>query len=282
MFLLLFAFLTVPCHAVLLTDVWGRTIAFEKPAERIISLSPSVTEIFYALNAENTVAGRTDYCNYPPRVKNVPSVGGFAGATINVEHIILLNPDIVILSGTMHLRINGILESLGIRTFAVEPHSYKEILYTIEQLAIISGHEKDAQTLIQTMNTKIQQAKNIRAGKSIPRVLWILTEEPFMTVGASSFINEIIELGGGLNIFHDLTEEYPFISAEHVVLRAPQWILTGSDRPTIHTWLKNKTVFASLEAVRVGRIAWVDADTVYRYGPRFADAVLNVARILNP
>ncbi|GHU24901.1 ABC transporter substrate-binding protein [Spirochaetia bacterium] len=277
-----FILLLVPWYlaGIPVDDAWGRVIDLQKPAERIVSLSPSVTEMLFAIGAGKKVVGRTEYCTYPAEAQMVPAVGGFSGATINVERILLLKPDLVILSGDMHERINRILEQVGIRTCAVEPRTIDEVMQTISLIGILTGTEAGASHVIATMQEKFRRA-SVRVS-SRPRVLWILFPDPLMTVGGSSFVNEVLNRAGAENIFGDMLEAWPVVSVEQVAIRGPEWILTGSDQPDLYAWLGQRSGFRSLDPVRKGRVAQIDADIVYRYGPRLADAVEYIAAVLFP
>jgi iron complex transport system substrate-binding protein len=249
----------------------------------VVSLSPGVTEILFALGAGDLVAGVTQYCDYPPEARTRTKVGGFSGAQISVERIAALKPDLVILSADMHFRIKAMLEDLGISTLAVEPRNFDGVYQLIHDIGKICAREAAAAELIGEMREKIGRAGEQMAGRPRQAVYWELSPEPLISVGGSTFIIEAIALGGGRNIFEDLAQDYPEVSAEQILLRRPQWILTGDDHG-----LRDPTAFgrrpgwAELPAVREGRIRRVNADRLYRYGPRLADAVLEIAGILHP
>jgi iron complex transport system substrate-binding protein len=247
-----------------------------------VSLSPSVTEILFALGAENQIAGITEYCDYPPETALIPKVGGFSGVTVQVERIAALRPDLVILSGDMHGRIITLLDRLSIRNFAVEPRNFNEVYQTIETLGILTGHGEKARELIARMEEKIRRAQEQRRGGEPPGVFWELSDEPLMTTGGNTFISEAIRLGGGRNVFEDLPELWPTVSTEAVLLRKPDWIIAGDDHGKIVEpgALSRRPGWQGIPAVKNGRIATVNADALYRYGPRLADAVLAIAEIL--
>jgi iron complex transport system substrate-binding protein len=251
---------------------------------RVVSLSPGVTEILFALGAGDLVVGVTQYCDYPPEARTRTKVGGFSGAQISVERIATLKPDLVILSEDMHFRIKAMLEELGIKTLAVEPRNFDEVYQVIEEIGKICGYEEGAAELIGVMKEKVRRAGEWFAGRERPVVYWELSPEPLISVGGRTFINEAIRLGGGRNIFEDLAQDYPEVSAEQILLRRPQWIFTGDDQgQTADTAVFGRRPgWADIPAVREGRIRRVNADRLYRYGPRLADAVLEITGILHP
>jgi iron complex transport system substrate-binding protein len=266
-----------------LRDVLSRTLIFTEPPRRVVSLSPAVTEILFAIGAGNQVAGVTDYCNYPPETARLPKVGGFSGAAVSVERIAALRPDLVIVSGDMHGRIITLLDRLSIRNFAVEPRNFHEVYQTIENLGILTGNENSARELTALMRVKISRAEALRGNRERPGVFWELTDEPLMTAGGGTFISEAITLGGGRNIFEDLGELWPMVDTEEVLRRRPAWIIAGDDHGKIVEpgELSRRPGWQGIPAVRDRRIATVNADSLYRYGPRLADAVLAIAEILH-
>jgi iron complex transport system substrate-binding protein len=226
------------------------------------------------------VVGVTEYCNYPPETATRTKVGGFSGITVNVEQIVVLKPDLVIVSGEMHERIIALLDGLGIKSFAVEPSTFAQVYTIIETIGRLTGHESGAASVVSTMRAKIAQAR--RGNRERPGVFWELTDDPLMSTGGGTFINEAISLAGGRNIFEDLSERWPIVSTEQVLLRRPAWILAGDDHGVIidPQVLARRPGWSALSAVRDKHVALVNADMLYRYGPRLADAVLAISNIL--
>ena len=251
---------------------------------RVVSLSPGVTEILFALGAGDLVAAVTQYCDYPPEAQTRTKVGGFSGAQISVERIAVLKPDLVILSEDMHFRIKAMLNDLGIKTLAVEPRNFDDVYTVINEIGTICGYEEGAAELIGLMQEKISRAGERIAGRERPPVYWELSPEPLLSVGGRTFISEAIRLGGGRNIFEDLAQDYPAVSVEQILLRRPQWILAGDDQEpeSDPAAFGRRPGWADIPAVREGRIRRLNADRLYRYGPRLADAVLEIAGILHP
>ena len=264
-------------------DRAGRAVTLSAPPRRIVSLSPAVTEILFAVGAGDQVVGVTEYCNYPPETSRIPKVGGFSGITVNLEQIAALRPDLVILSAFMHERLFPLLERLSILNFAVEPRTFEEVYRTIETLGLLTGRGEAARGVTAEMRAKIARAGERRGNRERPGVFWELSDEPLMTAGGGTFISEAIRLGGGRNIFEDLTIEWPTVSIEQVLLRQPAWIITGDDHGTsiAPDQLARRPGWQGIPAVRNGRVATVSADALYRYGPRLADAVLAISAILH-
>ncbi|MDR2305237.1 MAG: ABC transporter substrate-binding protein [Treponema sp.] len=268
--------------ATVLTDVSGKSYEGKLPVERIISLVPAVTEILFAVGAGDRVVAVTEYCNYPPEALEKPKAGGFSGISVSIETVTAFKPDLVLLSGDMHSRVRSMLEELSIPCFAVEPHNFEEVYAAIETIGRLSGRVEGAEKVIEEMKGKIALVAEKSPDGKKPKVYWELSADPMMSAGGGTFINEAIEKAGGVNIFGDLVQSWPQVSAEAVLDRQPDWILTGDD-PYMKT---DNSVFASrpgwnsIPAVRNGSIAAVNSDSLYRYGPRLADAVLEISLLL--
>ena len=264
-----------------ITDALGRRYVQNENVRRIVSLSPAVTEILFAIGAGEKVVGVTQYCDYPPEARTRTSVGGFSGATVSVEQIRVLKPDLVILSADMHARIVSLLDDLRISSFAVEPRNFPQVYSTIATLGKITGCEAGAERVIGEMKSRIAKVEERIRGRERPGVFWVLSEDPLMTAGVQTFVSEVISLAGGRNIFDDLQGQWPLVSPEQVLLRKPEWVLLGDDMLNAAALLK-KPFWQTLPAVRESRAAILRADIFYRYGPRLAEGVEVIAGILHP
>jgi iron complex transport system substrate-binding protein len=182
----------------------------------------------------------------------------------------------------MHGRVVELLDGLGIQSLAVEPESFSGVYDTIRLLGERTGHEENALRVIDVMQKKIEQARLRRQDREAPGVFWELWDQPLLTAGAPTLINEAITLAGGKNIFGDLSQRWPEVSYEEVLRRRPQWILSADDHPLDAALLSKRPSWSRIPAVEAGRIASVNADMISRCGPRLADAVLLLAEILYP
>jgi iron complex transport system substrate-binding protein len=265
-----------------MTDVLGRRVTMEERPVRIVSLSPAVTEILFAIGAGPQVVGITEYCNYPPEAAVKAKVGGFSGITVNVEQIALLKCDLIILSGEMHQKIIELLDRLSIKSFAVEPRNFSEVYDTIITAGRLTGNVENAERVVAEMKGKLSRAGMRRQGRERPSVFWELSPDPLMSAGKNTFISEAIALAGGRNVFDDMNGSWPTVSLEQLIVRSPQWILAGDMlgkevNPAVYA---RRPGWSRIPAVRNGNIAVVNPDTLYRYGPRLADAVLAISEII--
>lgn len=271
-----------------LSDGMGREITLEHAPTRIVSLAPSNSELLFAVGAADKVVGVTKYCSYPPEAcagKEV--IGGFSAKSISVETILSLEPDLVLAAGKIHQPIIDVLEQQNIPVVALTARTFDDVYANIELVGRLTEHETEAEKIIAGMQAQVEEVTGKVA--TIPaeqrlKVFWEVWDEPLMTTGPGTFIGQIIELAGGINIFADLTEDYPKISVEEVVQRNPDIIL-GPDKHgnklTIEQ-LAARPGWAEITAVKEGRIYLIDGDIVSRAGPRLTQGLQAMATVLYP
>ncbi|MDR2901196.1 MAG: cobalamin-binding protein [Treponema sp.] len=279
---ILFCFAVFYAYAdssITVTDAAGSTIVLSRPAKRIVSLNPTITEIIFAIGSGNNIVGVTNFCNYPEEANSIEKVGGFSGASISIEKIISLKPDIVFVSADMHVRIIELLNQAGIISFAYEPKNMNDIFSSITTLGQLTDCDDGAANIISQMQEKISQASKLSAGKKTVSVFWEIWNPPLMTAGQNTFINEAINLAGGKNIFDDVTSSWPEVSVEQVIMRNPQWIMSDDshEENVTQAALMQRPGWARIDAVRNKKIGTIHADMIMRAGPRLADAILQMA-----
>ncbi len=263
-------------------DASGRKVALPAPARRVVSLSPAATEILFAIGAGDRVVGVTEYCDFPDTAKTRPKVGGFSGATVSVERIVALEPDLVVVSGEMHGRVVSLLDAVGLVSFALEPRTFAEVYADILTLGRLTGCEEGAEAVVKSMSGRIETVAATASSKTKRSVFWELWYDPLMSAGGPTFVTEAIAAAGGVNVFGDLAERWPRVSFEELLARDPDWILIGNgpDAEVQASAVGKRPLWSALGAVRAGRVARIDADLVDRGGPRLADAVEAIARVL--
>ncbi|MCX7656172.1 MAG: cobalamin-binding protein [Treponemataceae bacterium] len=268
-------------------DVLNRTFTFSRPVSRIVSLSPAITETLYAIGAGNTLVGNTTYCTYPAAAQTVPKVGGYTADTISIEQIINQKPDLVIGEISIHRSLESSLQGARISLFLVDLTRIEDIYTLMQKTALLTGREKEGAELQKQLQQKLSSIVtliNSRGTSKRPRVFWEVWHEPLITCGPHTFIGQILTLAGAENIFSDLSENWPIVSFEMVLLRNPEYILTTRSHGELITLeaISKRPGWASLSAVRNKQVVFLDDDIMSRPGPRFVEAVELVARSLYP
>jgi iron complex transport system substrate-binding protein len=275
-------------QSVTATDTAGRPIKLAAPASRIVSLSPAATEVVFAVGAGQRLVGDTTYCDYPAAAASLPKVGGFSASTISVERIVALKPDLVVTaSATMHGSIEAALAKLSIPVFAYDPMDFAGIAAGMNAIGDLAGTGAAARAASASMLASIDKVRTALASVPAdrrPTVFWEVYDEPLMTCGSSTFPHAIIEAAGGKDIFSDLPGAWPRVSAEEVIKRGPEYIMGADDHGDKLTvaGVAARPGWATIPAVRNGRIALFSANIVSRASPRVADGILAIAKSLYP
>jgi iron complex transport system substrate-binding protein len=260
-------------------DDLGRLVAINGTPQRIISLAPSNTEILFALGLGGKVLGVTDYCDYPPEALNKTKVGGYANP--DVEKIVALDPDLILVAHGTPMEVVNSMAGLGLTVFGIKTTDLDDLLSDIRTIAEITDKEVEAQTLTFEMESRIQAVTNQTVElEQRPRVFYIVWHDPLWTAGSGTFINELIEKSGGVNIFQNVTG-YPTISIEEVIARDPEIIITSS-WPGVYEWTMNSTELEVTAARQSGSVYTCDDNLVQRPGPRLVEGLEWFAHFIHP
>ena len=244
---------------------------------KIVTLSPSAAEILYAIGAGDQIAAVSEFTDYPPEAAAKPVVGGFDGKTLSVETIMSFEPDFVYLTDGMHNFLIEQLDSFGIKWYLSNATSITAIEKEIMDLGEITGHQDEAAQVVAQMAEKLPET----TGDSSIKVYYEVWNAPFMSVGSTSFINDVIVNAGGKNIFDDLTDAYPMVSDETIIARAPDVILLPRSNGVTVEDVKARAGWDSIPAVVNDRIYIIDDNMYSRPAPRIADVVLDLSELLN-
>ncbi len=261
-------------------DDLGRKIEFQNPPERIISLAPSITETLFFLGLGDKVVGVTRYCNYPPEAKAKTIVGGVID--INYEVILSLKPDLVIMTVEGNTKESfDKLSNLGLKIFVTNPRNFEGIFKTILDIGKICGVETRAKFLVDSLKTEIEKIKKINTGKRKPKIFVLLSLNPLMTAGRNTFINEIIENAGGLNIGANSKQNYPVFNREEILKVNPDIIILTETKIGREELLKLFPEWKHINAIKENKIFKIDPDILLRPSPRVVLATKIIAQLIN-
>lgn len=259
-----------------ITDDLGNKINIEIPSKRIVSLAPNITECIYAIGADSFLVGVTNYCDYPPQTSSKTKIGGIIDP--NYEIISALNPSLIIMTVEGNSKPTyQALKNLGVNVFVSNPRSTDGITKTINDIGKICGKEEEAGKLVNKLILERDSLKNLTS-KVIPRSCLIaISVNPLISANKTTYINEILELSGLFNIYKEEKLDYPQISYEDVIKKNPEIILFPADTSEKKV---NDSFFDELtkklnttKAIKENKIFMIDADVLYRPGPRVIEAV---------
>ncbi len=269
-----------------------RPVSVSPPPERIISMSPALTETLFALGLGDRIVGVTRFCLYPEEALTLPKIGGYLDPSW--EAIVALEPDLVVLMES-HTEAESYLAGLGIRTVRIDQQGVADILASFQQLAGACGVPGRGDALRVEVEESLERIRVTVAGRPEPRVLVSAGRQPgsgrLLTVwaaGPGAFFDDVLKLAGGVNVVPGgVAGAYPEISIEGLVQMDPDDIIdvipeleaSGMD---VGTALGDWQGLRSLRAVREGRVHILGRHSLSIPGPRVAEVVESFARALHP
>ncbi|KUJ92866.1 MAG: hypothetical protein XD40_1948 [Archaeoglobus fulgidus] len=269
-------------------DDTGYTITEGNP-QRIVSLAPSNTEILFAIGAGDRVVGVTDYCNYPPEVVEkkekgeLVSIGGYT--TINIEKVVSLKPDLVVATYGNGIENIETLRRMGLTVIAFDPKSVEDVMKDIILIGVATGEKENATKLVQEMLERIEKVRESVKDKPKVRVAHILWYDPIWVSGKNTFIDEVIRLAGGENVFN--FDGWRTVSVEDLIAANPDVIIVssgsgmGGGKDVVYEWVVSDDRLSGIKAVKEGRVYAVDADMINRPSYRLAEAIEVVADLIH-
>ena len=281
-----------------LVDRMGNVVTLTSAPLRIVSLSPSNTEILFAIGAGAHVVGVTDSCDYPCNFTtleasnitlestNVTRIGSVYNPP--VKPIVDLEPDLV-LATTLSLETAEDLQALGFNVLVVEARTISEVLDDILLVGRATGNNAEATAFVIVMKAKIDVVANIAArAETTPKVYYEFRDDPLVSVGPGTLVDELITLAGGVNICNTETESLPLISSESVIEKNPDVMIFPSmyvDAANFSDTLasvKDRPGWSSITAVQDDALYGIDAEIVSRTGPRIVEALRAFAQMIHP
>ncbi len=266
-----------------LVDDLGRRLRVEAPVRRIVSLLPAATEILFALGAGDRLVGRTRFDDVPPEAREVPSVGD--GMRPSVELVVARRPELVILyAGADNAASLRQLERAGLSVLAVRHDRLEDLGRNIRRLGRLTGCERAAEALRRSIDEGLRRVERATAPLPVRRVYYEVWPDPPITVGRGSFLDTLVRIAGGRNVFGDLSAPSPQVSLEAIALRRPEvvlWAVPAGEAPSVPPPAE-RPGWRTVPAVRDAAVRRVDADLVHRLGPRLPDAAAALARAIHP
>lgn len=266
--------------AVEIIDDAGITVSLERPAERIISLAPSLTELLFAAGAGDKVVGVVEYSDFPEAANQLPRVGRHD--SLDMERILALQPDLIVAwqTGNPRTSINRLRE-LGFPVYSAEPKRLTDIPSHIARLAELAGTRDTATAAIAEFEATLASLQSTYQNEAPVRTFYQVWNVPLITAGGNELINDIINLCGGTNVFADLQLIAPKVSTEAVLERNPAAIVASGmdiERPE---WLDDWSNWPELRAVRDGNLFFVPPDLLQRHTPRALQGAEQLCRQLD-
>ncbi len=258
-------------------DDFGDPVRLGAPPKRIVSLNPATTEMLFALGAGSKLVGRSRYDLFPDSARLVPSLGN--GMHPNVEAVLGVHPDLVILYASQDDRSAADrLRAAGVNTLSLKNDNISDFRRTVRLLGAILGDTGRARIVSDSVSHTLERVRNATARLPRPTVFWHIWDAPVITIGAGSFMNELVEIAGARNIYADITGPSGEISLEDIARRNPDFILAG---PIGKAQIESEPRWRIVPAAR-GRVLVVDTTLVGRPSVKLGEAAVMLANLLHP
>jgi len=259
-------------------DDFGDTIKLPSSPRRIVSLNPSTTELLFAIGAGNRLVGRTTYDQWPVAARAVPDLG--PGLRPNVEAVLAAHPDLVVLYASDDNRDAARrLRAAGIATAAFRVDRVADFERVTLALGALTGDSVAARTTVDSVRRTLDRVRAATASLTRPTVFWPLYDQPLLATGGGSYLDELIQVAGGSNVYGFMKEPSPRITFEDLLRRDPDVVLAS---PESRARYLADPRWRALRAVREGRLLAVDTMLVLRPGPRLGEAARSFALLLHP
>jgi iron complex transport system substrate-binding protein len=260
------------------TDDAGKLVRLARPAARIVSLSPHVTELLFAAGAGERVVAAVEYSDYPEAAKRLPRIGSYAA--LDLERIATLRPDLAVAwgSGNPPAQVAQ-LARLGIPVFISEPKKLEDIPATLRRLGLLAGTAA-AEMAARDFERRHAALREKYAGRRSVAVFYEIWNQPLMTVGGDHVISAAITLCGGRNVFAQLTQPAEAVELEAVLQANPEAIVSGGMETVRREWLEQWRRWPQLAAVKRGNLFVVPPDLLQRHTPRLLDGAERLCEAL--
>ena len=259
-------------------DDFGDTLRLGAAPQRIVSLNPSTTELVFAIGAGRRLVGRTTFDRWPDAAIAVADLG--PGLRPNVEAVLAARPDLVLLYASDDNRDAARrIRAAGVATAAYRVDRIADFRRVTLALGALTGDSLAARATVDSVDATIARVRAATASLPRPSVFWPLYDQPLLATGGGSFLNELIDVAGGRNVYGFMAEPSPRITVEDLLKRDPEVILLS---PESRARYVSDPRWRALRAVREHRLLAVDTTVVYRPGPRLGEAARSIAQLLHP
>ncbi|MDK6080318.1 cobalamin-binding protein [Massilia varians] len=259
------ALLAPAVGAVTVHDDAGNAVTLDKPAMRVISMAPHVTETLFAAGGGSRIVGAVNYSDYPEAAKSIPRIG--SNREIDMERVISMKPDLIV--AWMHNNSERQIEmvrKLGVPVFLSDPQKLEGIPDNVARLGQLMGTQAVADPAAAELRRQLASLRSRYAGRPTVRTFYQVWDKPLYTLSGRHIITDALRLCGGENIFDKLTVTAPIVSIESVLQADPEAVFGTAEKNYggVNLWKP----YASLTATRRDNLFTVDGNLLNRAGPR--------------
>jgi len=288
-FALLLAWPSFVVHAATHVDDAGRSVTLPRPAARVITLAPSLTEMVFAVGGGASLVATVSSSDFPEAAKALPRIGD--DQRLDVERIVMLKPDLLLAWHPRHTsRELTQLEATGLPVFYLDPKRLDDVPRALERTGALLGHEVQGRNAAIALRSRLGQLRQRYASAAPVTVFYQVWPAPLMTLSGQHLVSDVIDLCGGRNVFAELPQLVPILSTESVVVADAEVMISPREAPGDREGLKRDpqspsfaiwTRHPGLKAVRRGWLYTLPGDEISRQGPRIVEGALALCAALD-
>ncbi|WP_314444648.1 cobalamin-binding protein [Massilia timonae] len=263
--------------AITVKDDAGLTVTVAKPALRVVSMAPSVTELLFAAGGGNQIVGAVNYSDYPEAAKRIPRIG--SNREIDMELLISLKPDLIVAwRHNSSERQIEMVRRLGVPVFQSDPQTLDGIPDAVLRLGQLLGTDAAARTTATQLREQLAGLRAKYANRSTVRTFYQVWDKPLYTLSGKHILTDAMKLCGGENIFDKLTVTAPIVSIESVLQANPEAIIATAEKNYggVELWKP----YGTLAAVRSNNLFTLDGHLLNRAGPRMVQGTAAMCEVL--
>ena len=242
---------------------------------RIVALAPHIVENLYTIGAGEQIVGTVEYADFPAAANNIVRIGGYQG--IQLEKLLALKPDLVLAWKTGNKTEDlARIKDFGIEVSYSDASEVDKVPNELRRLGVLTGREKAAAQAASKFEEKIAAIRAQQQGKKSVAVFYQLWPEPMMTVGKNTWINQLIDICQGRNVFANSRTDYPQISIENVVVAKPEVIILPDEKSQKQQAVIDWSSWPEVPAVKNNQFIHVNADLLHRFTTRMLDGLADM------
>jgi iron complex transport system substrate-binding protein len=253
--------------AISVRDDDGNVVTLQKPAQRVISMAPHVTEMLFAAGGGDHIVGTVTYSDYPEAAKHITQIGD--NSQVDLERVIAMKPDLLVIwrHGSSERQLEQ-LSKLNIPVFYSDLHKLNDIPDSLLRLGQLLGTEKVAQQAATDLRQKLANLATQYSNRPTVRMFYQVWDKPLYTLNGQHIVSDAIRLCGGENIFANLKVTAPVVSIEAVLQADPEAIFSTAERHPVGGGVDIWKPYKTMTAVRNGNLMTLDGNLLNRAGPR--------------
>ena len=246
------------------------TLVLEKPATRVVSLAPHLTEVVYAAGAGEQLVGAVSYSDYPEEARAIPRVGSYD--SVSYETVLSLKPDLVLAwhEGNGEDVVTR-LRSLGLNVYVSEPRALEDVAESLRVVGVLTGNEQAANAAASRFMQQLNALRETYSSREPVTVYYQIWNEPLLTLNGDHLISDVVRLCGGRNVFADAMPLVSRISVESVLRANPQVIIASGMDKARPEWLDDWREWSAMTAVKNDQLYFIPPDILQRHTPRIID-----------